>query len=61
LAVVLGELAYYSRFGFQPASKFGLTGEYGGGLAFQVVELVLGELAFWTGSVRYAPEFASPG
>jgi putative acetyltransferase len=58
-AVVLGEPAYYSRFGFRPASAFGLSDEYGGGPAFQVVELIPGELPFGAGLVRYAPEFAS--
>ena len=56
--VVLGEPAYYSRFGFAPAAEFGLTDEYGGGGAFQAVELVPGALPVGVGLVRYAPEFA---
>jgi putative acetyltransferase len=59
--VVLGEPAYYARFGFRPASAFGLSDEYGGGAAFQGVELIPGTLPFAAGLVRYAPEFASLG
>ena len=59
--VVLGEPEYYSRFGFRPASAFGLSDEYGGGPAFQAVELVAGALPVGAGLVRYAPEFASLG
>jgi len=58
-AVVLGNPAYYTRFGFRPASAFGLSDEYAGGEAFQVIELVPGGLPSGTGLVRYAPEFAS--
>ena len=58
-AVVLGDPAYYARFGFGPAAESGLTDEYGGGPAFQVVELVEGRLPAGAGLVRYAPEFAS--
>ncbi len=58
-AVVLGEPAYYARFGFNPASAFGLGDEYGGGPAFQVIELIPGQLPFGAGLVSYAPEFAS--
>jgi putative acetyltransferase len=43
-AVVMGEPAYYSRFGFRPAAEFGLADEYGGGPAFQAIELVPGAL-----------------
>ena len=57
-AVVLGEPAYYSRFGFHPASACGLSDEYGGGDAFQVVELSPGALPVGDGVVRYASEFA---
>ena len=60
-AAVLGEPAYYSRFGFRPASAFGLSDEYGGGPAFQVIELVPDGLPSGVGLVRYAPEFASLG
>jgi putative acetyltransferase len=56
--VVLGDPAYYSRFGFQPASLFGLHDEYGGGPAFQVMALVAAGLPSGAGLVQYAPEFA---
>lgn len=60
-AVVMGEPAYYSRFGFRPATEFGLADEYGGGPAFQALELVPGALPVGAGLVRYAPEFAAVG
>lgn len=59
--VVLGEPAYYSRFGFRAASELGLCDEYGGGRAFQCIELVPGALPVGAGLVRYAPEFDSLG
>jgi putative acetyltransferase len=59
--VVLGEPAYYSRFGFRAASEFGLYDEYGGGPAFRCLELIPGALPVGAGLVRYAPEFASLG
>jgi putative acetyltransferase len=59
--VVLGEPAYYSRFGFRAASELGLYDEYGGGPAFQCVELVPGAMPVGAGLVRYAPELASLG
>jgi putative acetyltransferase len=57
--VVLGEPAYYRRFGFLPASSFTLVDEYGGGDAFQVLELVRGGIPGSGGLVRYAPQFAA--
>jgi putative acetyltransferase len=60
-AVVMGEPAYYSRFGFRPAAEFGLADEYGGGPAFQALELVPGALPVGAGLVRYAREFAAVG
>ena len=57
-AVVLGDPAYYARFGFRPASEFGLSDEYGGGDAFQVIELIDAQLPMNGGLVQYAPEFA---
>lgn len=57
--VVLGEPEYYRRFGFRPAAEVGLSDEYGGGPAFQVIELIPGHLPPRAGLVRYAPEFAS--
>ena len=55
--VVLGNPAYYSRFGFRPASQFGLTDEYEGGDSFQAVELTPGYLPRGVGLVKYAEEF----
>jgi len=57
--VVLGDPDYYARFGFRPASEVGLVDEYGGGPAFQALELVAGSLPCGAGLVQYAPEFAS--
>jgi putative acetyltransferase len=57
--VVLGEPAYYGRFGFAAAVGFGLDDDYAGGAAFQALELVPGALAGVRGRVRYAPEFAT--
>lgn len=56
--VVLGEPSYYARFGFRPATEFGLTDAYGGGAAFQALELIAGALPLGAGLVHYAPEFA---
>jgi len=58
LVVVLGKPAYYGRFGFKPAAEFGLTDEYGGGQAFQVLELRPGAVPRGAGLVQYAAEFA---
>jgi putative acetyltransferase len=58
-AVVLGDPAYYSRFGFRPARAFGLSDEFKGGDAFQAVELIAGELPAGAGLVRYAPQFSA--
>ena len=57
--VVLGDPGLYGRFGFTPAADVGLTDEYGGGAAFQVLELMPGSLPVGAGVVRYGPEFAS--
>ena len=59
--VVLGDPRYYGRFGFTPARGWGLHDEYGGGDAFQALELRPGAIPAAGGLVRYAPEFAAPG
>jgi len=59
LVVVLGDPGYYRRFDFTPASNLGLKDEYGGGDAFQAVELREGGIPSGGGLVRYAPEFAA--
>lgn len=55
--VVLGDPAYYGRFGFAAATASGLRDEYGGGAAFQVMALREGGVPVDGGLVRYAPEF----
>jgi putative acetyltransferase len=55
--VVLGDPAYYSRFGFGPAGARGLIDEYRGGVAFQVLELRTRGIPPGAGLVRYADEF----
>ncbi len=59
--VVLGDPAYYGRFGFEPAGGRGLDCVFGGGDAFQVLELVGGALPEAGGRVHYAPEFEALG
>jgi putative acetyltransferase len=59
--VVLGEPDYYRRFGFKPARCWGLRDEYGGGDAFQVMELRTRAIPADGGDVQYAPEFAALG
>ena len=56
--VVLGEPSYYGRFGFRQAAEFGLSDEFGGGTAFQAIELLSNSLPVGAGLVRYSPEFA---
>ncbi|MEO0513611.1 MAG: N-acetyltransferase [Planctomycetota bacterium] len=56
--VVLGDPAYYSRFGFITASEFGLRDEYGGEDAFQAMELREGATPRNAGLVKYAPQFS---
>jgi len=57
--VVLGEPAYYGRFGFVPGTRFGLQNQYSAGDAFMALELNAGSLQALAGMVRYAPEFAA--
>ncbi|MCC6419825.1 MAG: N-acetyltransferase [Gemmataceae bacterium] len=59
--VVLGDPRYYGRFGFVPARRWNLHDEYGGGDAFQALELCPGSIPAGGGLVRYAPEFAALG
>ncbi|MFI5316886.1 MAG: GNAT family N-acetyltransferase [Myxococcota bacterium] len=56
--VVLGHPAYYPRFGFAPAARFGLTfADAGPRDAFMALELAPDALAGCGGRVRYAEEF----
>ena len=58
--IVLGHPEYYPRFGFVPASRYGIASEYEGvpDEAFMVLELVPGGLEGVAGVARYRPEFA---
>jgi putative acetyltransferase len=56
--VVLGDPAYYARFGFVPASRYRLDNEYGAGDAFQILVLDRTALPEQGGLVCYGPEFA---
>jgi putative acetyltransferase len=56
--VVLGEPAFYRRFGFATASRFGLHNEYGVDEPFMVLELRPGALNGLRGLVRYHAAFA---
>ena len=57
--VVLGDPAYYGRFfGFTSAARWSLLDEYGGGEAFQALELQPGSIPAAGGLVRYGPEFS---
>src|SRR5215468_3192429 len=56
--VVLGHSNYYPRFGFVPASRFGIKSEYDvDDEAFMVMELREGALIGCAGVVKYQPEF----
>lgn len=54
---VLGHPSYYPRFGFTPASAYGIDSRYTAGPAFMVVELVPGALDSRQGTVVYHPAF----
>ncbi len=57
--VVLGHPGYYPRFGFRPASAFGITSEYDvPDAAFMALELAAGSLDCVCGVARYHPAFA---
>jgi putative acetyltransferase len=57
--IVLGHADYYPRFGFRPASAFGLRSEYEvPDDVFMAVELVQGSLKGTSGTIYYHPAFA---
>jgi putative acetyltransferase len=59
VVVVVGHAGFYPRFGFVPASRFGLRCEYDvPDEVFMALELVPGSLAGRGGLVRYHPAFA---
>jgi putative acetyltransferase len=55
--VVVGEPAYYARFGFRPASAAGITSEYDAGDAFMLRVFAAAPPA---GLARYSEPFRSP-
>ena len=58
--IVLGHADYYPRFGFTPASRFGLDCEYDvPDEVFMALELEVGALAGRSGLIHYHPAFAS--
>lgn len=57
IVVVLGEPAFYQRFGFQAASGFGIRYEDVPEAFFLLKELQSGALVGRTGIVEYQPEF----
>jgi putative acetyltransferase len=57
--VVLGEPAYYGRFGFWRAADQGIANEYGADYEFRVIELLPGSLPSGGGLARYGAEFAA--
>jgi putative acetyltransferase len=58
--VVLGHPAYYPRFGFVPAARYGLRCEYSvPDDTFMALELAVGALRDRSGLVRYHAAFAS--
>jgi len=59
--VLLGDPGYYCKFGFIPASEFGLGNEYGAEAEFMARELKPGLLRGARGVVKYVPEFQETG
>lgn len=56
--IVLGHRDYYPRFGFVPASRYGIKSEYDvADDVFMIIELREGALAGRKGLARYQPEF----
>lgn len=60
--VVLGHPEYYPKFGFVPASRFGIDSEYDvPDEVFMAQELVAGALAERSGTIRYHEAFRGVG
>jgi putative acetyltransferase len=57
--VVLGDPAWYRRFGFCRASDHGLSNEYGAVEEFMVLAFAPASLPSRGALIRYAPEFAA--
>lgn len=59
--VLVGDPAYYFRFGFSRAADYGLDNEYGVHEEFMVLPLRDGALNGVRGIVKYVPEFEQAG
>lgn len=57
MVVVVGDFGYYSRFGFEPASRYGLRNEFGVNESFMVFMLDAGAHPPPSTLVKYASEF----
>lgn len=58
--IVLGHEAYYPKFGFQPASKWGIKPPFDvSDSVFMAIELKVGGLEAVSGTVEYPQEFSS--
>lgn len=58
--VITGDPAYYHRFGFRPASDFGMLYEDGSSFPeLMAAELHAGSLSGITGRIRFAPEYSA--
>jgi putative acetyltransferase len=58
--IVLGHAEYYPRFGFQPASRFGIKCEYDvPDDVFMALELLPSAMAEKSGTIRYHPAFTN--
>ena len=55
--VVLGEVPFYSRFGFKRASLYGLRNEYNADKSFMALELKKSALDSVSGLAKYQTEF----
>jgi putative acetyltransferase len=58
--IVLGHASYYPRFGFLPASRFGIRSEYDvPDDVFMVLPLAVDRFSAASGLVRYHPVFST--
>ena len=55
--LLLGHIEYYPRFGFQPASSFGISSDYDAGDHFMALPLRAGALASVQGKAHYTRAF----
>jgi predicted N-acetyltransferase YhbS len=60
---VLGDLAFYGRFGFQSAAQFGIRSEFGGtdDGAFQIIYMTDEAPGLSSRLAKYRPEFSDLG